>query len=85
MSLGYRYALDGTCCEVFNGLSRRQRDRLLASFRRLADAPFTAGDYRETDQRGLPLEVGLVEDDFLVTWHVDHAAKEVRVIGLELV
>jgi hypothetical protein len=31
------------------------------------------------------LEVGLVEDDFLVTWHVDHAAKEVRVIGLELV
>lgn len=85
MSLGYRYALDETCCEVFSGLSRRQRERLLTSFRRLSQSPFTAGDYHETDQRGLPLEVALIDDDFLVTWHADHAAKEIRVIGLEII
>jgi len=85
MSLGYRYALDDTCCEVFTRLSRRQRERLLDCFRRLSETPFAAGDYRETDQRGLPLEVALVEGGVLLTWHTDHAAKEIRVVGLEIV
>lgn len=85
MSLGYRYALDDTCCEVFTGLSRRQRERLLTHFRGLANTPFTAGDYRETDLRGLPVEVALIDNEFLATWHADHAEKEIRVVGLELV
>jgi hypothetical protein len=31
------------------------------------------------------LEVALIDDEFLVTWHADHAVKEVRVVGLEVI
>ena len=31
------------------------------------------------------LDVALIEDEFLVTWHADHAVKEVRVVGLETI
>jgi hypothetical protein len=85
MSPGYRYALDDSCCDVFSLLPRRQRERLLDFFRRLAKSPFASGDYRESDSRGVSLEVALIDDEFLVTWHADHAVKEVRVVGLEVV
>ncbi len=85
MSLGYGYALNRASCEALNGLPRRSRDRLLDVFRRLAASPFTTGDYQETDARGFVVEVMLVDDQFLVTWHADHAEKEVRIFNLELV
>ncbi|MDO8545651.1 MAG: hypothetical protein Q7S40_34850 [Opitutaceae bacterium] len=85
MSLGYGYALNRASCEALNGLPRRSRERLLDFFRRLAESPFTEGDYHETDERGFAVEVMLVHDQFLVTWHVDHPVKEVRIVGLEIV
>jgi hypothetical protein len=85
MNLGYRYSLDGACSEFLWELPRRRRERLLAFFRRLADNPFLAGDYRAPAANRASLEVMLVEEDILVTWHVDHAVKEVQVIGLEWV
>ncbi len=85
MSLGYGYALDDACCEVFHTLARRPRERLLAFFRQLAAHPFMLGDYQDSDTRGRALEVLLVENEFLVTWHADHAAKQIRVVGLEIV
>lgn len=84
MSHGYRYVLDDICCEIFTRLPRRQRERLLDRFRHLAKSPFTSGDYRETDSRGVALEVALIDDEFLVTWPADHAVKEVRIVGLEI-
>ena len=85
MSLGYGYVLNGASCEAFNLLPRRSRDQLLGLFRRPAAQPFTTGDYQEMDQRGLRPEVMLVESEFLVTWHTDHAAKEICVVALETV
>lgn len=84
MSLGYGYALDRASCEALNTLPKRSRDRLLDFFRRLASSPFSQGDYHETDQRGFPLEVKLVDDRFLITWRADHAMKEIRILSLEV-
>jgi hypothetical protein len=85
MSLGYGYALDDAGCEIFHQLPRRQRERLLGLFRQLADHPFTRGDYQESDARGQHMEVLLFDEQFLITWHADHAAKQVRIVGLEVV
>ncbi len=85
MSLGYRYTVDDEGCEVFHQLSRRQRERLLGFFRQLAAHPFTSGDYQETGTRGESSEVALFESEFLVTWHVDHAVKQARIVRLEIV
>lgn len=85
MSLGYRYTVDDAGCEVFHQLPRRQREHLLALFRQLAAHPFTSGDYREPDTHGESLEVSLFENEFLVTWRSDHAAKQVRIVRVEVV
>ncbi len=84
MNSSYRYALDQGCCEAFSVLPARKRQTLLDFFRRLAGDPFMKGDYQEGDQRGFPVEVLLLADQFLLSWHTDHAAKEVRIIGLEI-
>ncbi|OHE79348.1 MAG: hypothetical protein A3G75_00755 [Verrucomicrobia bacterium RIFCSPLOWO2_12_FULL_64_8] len=73
------------CCEVFSALPRRERELLLDIFGRLVDNPFTRGDHHDTDQRGVPLEVMLAHDQFLITWHVDHAVREIRIVGLEVI
>lgn len=85
MNLGYRYALDEVCCQVFSALPLRERERLLSVFRQLAADPFQKGEYREADSRGFAVEVKLAGDHFLITWHTDHAAKEVRIVGLDIV
>jgi hypothetical protein len=77
MNLGYRYALDEAAYEFLGKLPRRERTRLLAFFRRLADNPFLPGDYQAKTAELAPLEVMLVEGDILVTWHADHAVKEI--------
>ena len=83
--MDYRYCLDETCGEFLCGLPSRPRKKLIGFFRSLTDNPFMQGDYRETDAAGAPLEVVLVEDEFLVTWHADHAVKRIFVVGLERV
>ncbi|MCX6954512.1 MAG: hypothetical protein NTV51_20355 [Verrucomicrobia bacterium] len=85
MSLGYDYVLNRASCEALNDLPRGSRDRLLDFFQRLASNAFTVGDYQERGEHGLALEVALVENKFLVTWHPDHAVKEVCVLRIEIV
>jgi hypothetical protein len=84
MRVGYGYALNRASCETLNNLPSRSRRRLLDFFRRLAEYPSTIGDYSETDERGFAVEIILVDDEFLVGWHVDHAVKEVRIVSLEV-
>ncbi len=85
MSFGYGYAVDDACCEVFHTLARRHRERLLVLFRLLATHPLTPGDYRDSDARGQSVEVLLFEHEFLISWHADHAAKQIRIVGLEII
>ena len=85
MSLGFDDVLNRASCEALNGFSPRARRRLLDFCRGLAERPFTGGDYNESDEQGWRVEVMLVHDCYLVRWHVDHAAKEIRVFSIESV
>lgn len=67
-----------------NGLNRSQRHRFEGFLDSLGKSPHQNGDFVDTDDSGRAYEVKLI-DDLIVTYWVDHAAKEVRVVDLELV
>lgn len=78
--------------DALRGMSSENRNRVrafLLHLTRVNDPGHQAELTRRLQQMesggGVPQEVALVEADFLPTWHTDHAAKEVRVIGLEIV
>ena len=58
--------------------------RLIARLETLKQNPFRVGDYVERDADGLLNHVLLVED-LIVTYHTDHAVKEIRVSRVEWV
>ena len=78
----YDFALGAEAVHAFTAQGVRERGRLLQIFDGLARHPFEPGDYREAGLTGREYEVKL-HDDLIVTWWVDHAAKEVRVVRLE--
>jgi len=78
----YDYALGAEAVHAFTAKGVRERERMLQIFDHLARHPFQPGDYREPGLTGREYEVRL-SDDLLVTWWVDHAAREVRIIRLE--
>ncbi|MBI2498131.1 MAG: hypothetical protein HYV75_09585 [Opitutae bacterium] len=80
----YAYALGEEAVRAFTALSLNQRKHLLREFDRLARLPYQIGDYRESGASGRIYEAKLA-DETLVTWWSDHAAKEVRIVRIELV
>jgi hypothetical protein len=78
----YDYALGAEAVHVFTAFGARRREQLLQHFAGLAANPFESGDYQEPGQAGRSYQVRLV-DDLLITWWVDHAAREVRVLRIE--
>ena len=48
----------------------------------LKGSPFRKGDLQEQDARGRANEI-LVAGDWLVTFWVDHAVREIRIVRLE--
>ena len=50
--------------------------------RRLSSDPFQHGDYADTDPAGHPTLVKLI-DRYAVTFFVDHAAREVKVLNIQ--
>lgn len=78
----YDYALGVEAVHAFTTQGVRERDRLLRIFDALASHPFEPGDYREPGLTGRDYEVKLF-DGLLVTWWVDHAVNEVRIVRLE--
>jgi hypothetical protein len=67
---------------AFTSESGREREKLLQIFDGLARHPFEPGDYSESGLTGREYQVKL-QDGLIVTWWVDHAAKEVRIVRLE--
>ena len=61
----------------------RPRERIMEFVRSLASDPFQKGDYEDTDHAGHPLGVKLV-GRHAVTFFVDHAAGEVKIVNIEL-
>ncbi|MGH8017675.1 MAG: hypothetical protein ACREIA_05190 [Opitutaceae bacterium] len=79
----YDYTLNSRCVAVV--LKAGKRAHILETlFSRLAAAPFTLGDYRETDASGRVVEV-LLHEEWLVTFWTDHAVKMVNIVDVESV
>ena len=58
--------------------------RLVARLETLKRTPMRDGDYTEPDSDGR-LNPVLLIDDLIVTYHTDHAVKEIRVVRVEWV
>lgn len=78
----YDYALGAEAVHAFTARGVRERERLLQIFDGLAQRPFEPDDFREPGLSGREYEVKLF-DNLLVTWWVDHAVREVRIVRLE--
>lgn len=59
-----------------------RRQRLLRFFESLAENPFQRGDFSVNDAQERKAEVTIV-GMFLVTYHADHAVREVQILELE--
>lgn len=62
--------------------SRAEQRQVGAILNELKGAPFRKGDLQELDARGRANEI-LVAGDWLVTFWVDHAVREIRIVRLE--
>jgi hypothetical protein len=82
--VAYSYALGDEAVHVFTALSPRVREKLLRRFDEMARHPQQPGDHQEAGAAGRLYEIGL-NHDVLLTWWVDHATREVRIIRIELI
>ena len=69
---------------AFTALPAKRREKLLRICDHLARYPKQEGDFHESGTSGRIYEVTL-HDDLLVTWWVDHAVREVRIVRIEFV
>lgn len=82
--LSYGYALGDEAVHAFTSLPVRRRENLLRIFEHLARYPKQEGDFQESGASGRVYEVKL-HDNLLLTWWVDHAVREVRIVRMEFV
>jgi len=74
---GYRYALSEAASEY--RLPAPEQMRLVFACRLLTNTPHRQGDYATTDETGRVLQ-NLLTEDWVLTYWVDHAASEVRIV-----
>ena len=67
---------------MFAQLSRPRQRQAGVVFDEVKRDPFRQGDYRQRDPAGRVNEVVLL-GEWLVTYWVDHAVQEIRVVALE--
>jgi len=78
----YSVILHPQAWATLSTISGTRRRQLLAVLDQLMADPFRQGTFRQRDQSGRTNEIALL-DDWLVTYWVDHAVREIRVIALE--
>lgn len=81
--MAFRYILDQAVDDVLATVPRRDATSLRDFFRFLAEHTSTEGEQRVIDGDGRSCEVK-VHDRFVVTYRQDHAAREVRIVAVEL-
>jgi hypothetical protein len=79
----YDYVLTAAAAHVVLGSSKRLRQEILAELERLAREPFSEPDLEETGPSGRKYAIR-VRERIVLTYWVDHAVKEVRVIRVEI-
>jgi len=77
-SLAYESHLSSSAAAFLVSLSRRKQRLVLDLADQLARNPFRLGDYAINDGTGRMVD-NLVIGEFLFSFWVDHAAKEVRI------
>lgn len=70
--------------QAAGNLARRQRHAIEAFLDHLASHPATPGDFQERDATGRMHQSTLIEEA-VVTWWVDDAAREIRVVEIEAI
>lgn len=75
---GYESHLSSQATAFLIGLPRRQQRQVLDLADQIARHPFQIGDYRTVDAAGHEVE-NLLLGEFLFTYWVDHAVKDVRI------
>ena len=79
----YRPIFSDSAVVSFASLPRSRQRRLLDRARELAADPLVAPDLRRTDDEGR--EIGeILVDDFLFSYWVDHPAKAVMIVIVDL-
>ena len=81
---GYELILNEMAAMALVNAPRREQRRLAVALDALKIDPFQIGDLQERDAQGRTNEVA-VADDWLITYWSDHAAREIRIVNLELV
>lgn len=79
----YDYVLTAAAAHVVLGCSRRLRQQILAELELLAREPFAPPDLEETGASGRKYAIR-VRERIILTYWVDHAVKEVRVLRVEI-
>ena len=82
MTPPFEVVLRRAAVQAATTLTRRQRHQVESFLDLLANAPGQSGDFHELDALGRRHEVKAL-DDAIVTWWVDHAAREIRVVEIE--
>ncbi len=80
---GYRVFLAKEIVAQLRGCKRSERHLITNVFDQLADNPYRRGDYTDKDDIGRDIQVIVVGRHALYFWS-DHAAKEVKVIGMKI-
>jgi hypothetical protein len=82
--MGYEFWLSAEASHALLGGERRTRLKMEQVLVQLSSTPFAPPDFREQSPAGRVYDVKCF-DDIIVTYWVDHAVKEVRIIRLEVV
>ena len=78
----YELVLHEEAAQRLAAASRSEQRRLGAIFDGLKAAPFRRGDLQERDDLGRDNEI-LVDGNWVVTFWVDHAVREIRIVRVE--
>lgn len=82
--MGYAFWLSAEASQTLLGCDRRTRQKIEQMLIRLSSSPFATADFQENSPAGRTYDVRCI-DDIIVTYWVDHAVKEVRILRLEIV
>jgi hypothetical protein len=80
--MAYEFWLSPEATRALLGTERRQREKMELVLQRIAATPFGEPDFHETAPSGRVYDIKCF-DDIIVTYWIDHATKEVRIMRLE--
>ena len=82
MSPDWQFVLNESSVEFLLACKVRHRGSLIQSLQGLSDDPYQRSDYAGRDSTGRPVQIKLAHGCFITYW-LDNAVKELRVIRIE--